>query len=203
MRITSALLLALLLVLMPACQMNERLSGTMFGAVGGGVIGGVAGGAGGAVIGAVAGAVVGYLIGDYTADQRERGRGSVFGSTTDPVAPPAPASMAARRTTSGGGLEVAPASHTTFSAVHAQAKAAYDRGRAARTSTEARLWYQKAMSLDPTRPEPYNALALTELAAGNQNDALRLLRKAVQVDPDYAQATYNLKRLRSEMAAGR
>ncbi len=73
MRIATALLVAVLLLALPACQMNERLSGAAFGGIGGAVVGGAIGGTfAGGVIGGLAGGVLGYLVGDYIADKRER-----------------------------------------------------------------------------------------------------------------------------------
>ncbi len=167
-------LAVLLLVIAPACQMNERISGTAMGAVGGGIIGGVAAGWGGAVVGAAGGALIGYLLGDYNSDQRERGREGVFASRsdTDPVV---------YKTTT-----------------HGPAAEAYERGRRAKTSVEARRWFEKSVQLDPTRAEPYNALGLNALAAGDAHTADRYIRKAIEVNPRYLPARYNLNRLHRE-----
>jgi len=74
MRTATALFLVLLLLALPACRMNERMSGAAFGAVGGAVVGGALGGSfAGGVIGGLTGGVLGYLVGDYIADRRERG----------------------------------------------------------------------------------------------------------------------------------
>ncbi len=169
-------LAVLLLVIAPACQMNERISGTAMGAVGGGIIGGVAAGWGGAVVGAAGGALIGYLVGDYNSDQRERGRDGVFGSRSD----------------------ADPVVHRR--SVNSPAAEAYERGRQARTSVEAKRWFEKSLQLDPTRAEPYNALGLNALAAGDVHTADRLIRKAIQVDPRYLPARYNLERLHREHA---
>jgi tetratricopeptide (TPR) repeat protein len=182
MRILLPCLLVLALAILPACQMNERLSGTIMGGVGGGIIGGVAGGAVGAVVGTAAGAVAGYLVGDYIADGRERGRATVF---TD-----------ARQytdTAAGGaavmGVKVDPRREA--------ARAAYERGRQAKTATAAREAYETSMRLDPSRPEPYNALALNALYRGDRAEADSLLRLALEKDPTYYPAQYNLRRLAS------
>ena len=98
MRAALLVLLVTSLLVMPACQMNERLSGTLIGGVSGGAVGAAVGGVGGAVVGLLAGGLGGYLLGDYIADQRERGRGSVFGGACCPT--PAPA---CRPRASGGG----------------------------------------------------------------------------------------------------
>ncbi len=172
MRTATAVLLVLALALLPACQMNERLSGTIFGGAGGAVLGGVTAGFGGAVIGGLLGGVAGYLIGDYMADQRERGRPSVFGSGSDTI----------------------PVSDVRV----IEAMDAYDRARAAETSTEARRWLEESLRLNPDRPEPYNALALNALYAGDRDQAEAYLLTALQKDPDYEMARINLERLRSE-----
>jgi len=172
MRTATAVLLVLSLAVLPACQMNERLSGTLFGATGGAVIGGVTSGFAGVVIGGVLGGVAGYLIGDYMADRRERGRPSVFGSGSD--------------TQLAGDVRVI------------EARDAYDRARAAETSVEARRWLEESLRLNPDRPEPYNALALNALYAGDRDQAEAYLLTALEKDPDYEMAKLNLKKLRAE-----
>lgn len=177
MRIAAAILLILVLVALPACQMNERLSGTVFGAIGGAVLGGVASGGGGAVVGGLVGGLVGYLIGDYMADQRERGRGSVFGSASD-------AGVA--------GVRDEPA--------HVKAaRATYEKGRSAETAPEAKRWYLESLRLNPDRPEPYNLLGLNALYAGDVDGAERYLLRALAIEPDYAPARHNLAKLRREL----
>jgi tetratricopeptide (TPR) repeat protein len=171
----TALLLVLGLALLPACQMNERLSGTVMGAVGGGVIGGVTAGATGAVVGTVAGGVAGYLIGDYLADQRERGRAQVFGDSPPAAYAPAQGSV--------GGIKVD------------AARAAYERGQRAPTAPEARTHFEEALRLDPTRPEPYNALGYNALFRGDRPEAERLWREALRRDPSYHPARHNIERL--------
>ena len=44
MRIATALLLVVVLLALPACRMNERMSGAAFGGIGGAVVGGALGG---------------------------------------------------------------------------------------------------------------------------------------------------------------
>ncbi len=171
MRTVVAVLLVVSLALLPACQMNERLSGTIFGAGGGAVLGGVTAGLGGVVIGGLLGGVAGYLIGDYMADQRERGRAGVFGNASDAV----------------------PAADVRV----LEARDAYDRARAAETSDEARRWLEESLRLQPDRPEPYNALALHALYAGDRDQAEGYLRTALEKDPDYEMAKLNLERLRA------
>ncbi len=179
MRVALVPALAALLLLAPACQMNERMTGTAFGAGGGAVIGGVLGGAGGAVAGGVLGGIAGYIVGDYIADQRERGRPSVFGN--------APAGQV------GGHREVAP-----VPAPVPEAQAAYERGRRAATAGEARRWYAEAARLDPRQPAPWNALGLNALLAGDREAAEAHFARALALDPDYYPARYNLARLRGE-----
>ena len=80
---TAILVLGLCLLLtLPACQMNERLSGTLFGAGGGALLGVATSGPTGLLVGGLVGGLAGYLVGDYVADQRERGRRSVFRDTS-------------------------------------------------------------------------------------------------------------------------
>lgn len=172
MRIAAALLIGLALVSLPACQMNERLSGTILGGVGGAVIGGATSGATGVVVGGLAGALVGYLVGDYMADQRERGRPSVWG---DPGAVQ--------------GIRYDEPQHVL------QARDAYERGRSARTAPEAKRWYEESLRLNPERPEPYNMLGLNALAAGDPGAARRYFQQSLRVDPGYSQASHNLRRL--------
>ncbi|MDJ0975478.1 MAG: tetratricopeptide repeat protein [Planctomycetota bacterium] len=177
MRVAAAILLIVVLLAAPACQMNERLSGTVFGAIGGAVLGGVASGGGGAVVGGLAGGLIGYLIGDYMADQRERGRGSVFGSSSDATV---------------AGIRDEPA--------HVKAaRTAYERGRAAKTAPEAKRWYLESLRLNPDRPEPYNLLGLNALYAGDLDAAEDYLERALTVDPDYRPAQHNLAKLRREL----
>jgi hypothetical protein len=180
MRTLLPCLLLVALLVLPGCQMNERLSGTLFGAVGGGVVGGLAGGVVGAAIGVGAGGVAGYLVGDYVADQRERGRPGVF---SDPqgaqgvmgvkVAAPPPAD---------------------------DARSAYELGRKALTAPVARQHFERSIRLDPTRPEPYNALGLNALYRGDRAEAERLFRASLAQDPGYGPARHNLARLTGSAA---
>lgn len=174
MRAVAVSLLMLVLLAAPSCQMNERLSGTLMGGVGGAVVGGLASGVGGAVIGGVAGAVAGYLVGDYLADQRERGRGKVFGSASDPM------SVAAESASTRAG------------------RLAYENGRAARTAPEAKHWYEESLRLNPDRPEPLNMLALGALHGGDPVQARQYLTQALAIDPLYKPAQHNLLRLDRE-----
>jgi tetratricopeptide (TPR) repeat protein len=199
MRAALLVLLTVALLVLPACQMNERLSGTVIGGVGGGAIGAAAGGVGGAVVGILAGGIAGYLVGDYIADQRERGRTQVFqtGGTTAQVAP----QVAPQAGTWGG--ESRPRGRVAgikVRAVDERARAAYERGRHALTAPEARVYFEQAIRLDPSRPAPYNALALNALYRGDRAEAERDFRKALQVDPGYYPARYNLQRLQRQTA---
>lgn len=175
MRTLIPCLLIVALAALPACQMNERLSGTVLGAVAGGAIGGATGGVGGAAIGLAAGGITGYLVGDYIADRRERGRAEVFGDATTT----APSAVM-------GVKEYANDD---------DARLAYERGRRALTAPEARAHFEKSIRLDPTQPAPYNALGLNALHRGERAEALRLFRVALQKDPGYYPAQYNLDRL--------
>jgi hypothetical protein len=156
-------------VVLPACRMNERLSGTIMGGVGGAALGGLATGSfGGVVVGAGIGALAGYLVGDYIADQRERGVNSSnrwSGSATDVLV------------------------------VNGEARDAYERGRRAATAEEARAAYEESARLDPTRPEPYNALGVSMLASGDRDAARAWFRRSLDADPAYGPARHNLDRL--------
>src|SRR5688572_24510023 len=168
----SVVAVTLTLVATTGCRADwsERVTGTAIGTVGGAIAGGLLGSAvgsttAGAVLGAVAGGAAGYIIGDYLADRRERaccppsGSGGVAGSYSDPVPapsfepiPPSTDAIAASRTAS-----VPSASRA------AQAGAAYDAGRRATTPEEALRYYNEAMRLEPSRPEPHNARGLVLL----------------------------------------
>jgi hypothetical protein len=175
----SAALLGGLLLLLPACQMNERMSGTAFGAGGGAVLGGVtAGTVGGALIGGVGGALVGYLVGDYLADQRERG-----------CASPAPAPIQCTPTMPssprvGGARTVVPGT--------ARARQAYTQGRSAASAPQARALFQEAVRLDPSYADAWNALGLNYLNAGEKENAVDAFQRALAADPGHYAAKQNL-----------
>ena len=76
-----------------------------------------------------------------------------------------------------------------------KAKEAYDRARAATTSTEARHWYMESLRLDPSNPAPHNALGLAHLLQGERDEARRRFRQALACDPNYYPALFNLKRM--------
>lgn len=188
MRAALPILLILVATALPGCQMNERLSGTLMGGVGGGVLGGAVGGVGGAAIGLLAGGVGGYLVGDYLSDQRERGRTQVFDSPS--TAQVAPGTYRGSAPGQVAGVKVR--------AENESARLAYARGRQALTATEARVFFEEAIRLDPTRPAPYNALALNALYRGDRAAAERHLQQALSADPTYYPAQYNLERLRRQ-----
>lgn len=52
--------------------------------------------------------------------------------------------------------------------------------------------YQKAIAIDPSRPEFYNNLAVAYAAIGNSNEAIDNYRKAISLKYEYAVAHYNL-----------
>ena len=83
----------------------------------------------------------------------------------------------------------------------AGAKAAYDRGKAALTAPEARVHFEQSIRLDPTRPEPYNALALNALYRGDHSEAERLWQRALSIDPAYGPAKYNFERYQRQHGA--
>ncbi len=180
------------------CQMNERMTGTAGGALAGGVLGGVAAGTlGGVLIGTAGGALAGYLIGDYLSDQRERcmtpqggacGGGGYAGGACG--VPDAYTSATAAQTAS-----VPPAPAPTAPGSSYAARAAYERGRTAATAEEAKAAYAESIRLDPTRPEPWNALALHALVTGDRETARAHLGRALSLDPSYAPARLNLQQL--------
>ncbi|MDJ0522757.1 MAG: hypothetical protein QNJ90_11880 [Planctomycetota bacterium] len=196
MRAAALILLLVALLVLPACQMNERMSGTLFGAVGGGVLGGAVGGAGGAAVGVLGGGIVGYLVGDYLADRRERGRTEVF-ETGAPAFGSAPAAPAGGSVYATGSVMGVKSYATAPTSQRDAARAAYNRGRQARTAPEARAHFEESLRLDPSRPEPWNALGLNALYRGEPTTAEQHWRTALQKDPGYYPAQHNLKRLRS------
>ena len=203
MRTAVAILLVLSMLVLPGCQMNERLSGTVFGAMGGAGIGALAGGWGGAAIGLVAGGVAGYLVGDYLSDKRECGRCGVFSQPKcQPSCAPAPCAYPQQMPCAEQqvfGPQGAVAGVKTYP-VNPAAREAYQRGRAALTAPEARRHYEESIRLDPNRPEPYNALALNHLYAGDKAGAERLFRTALEKDPSYYAAKFNLAKLQNGAA---
>ncbi|HHY92477.1 MAG TPA: response regulator [Firmicutes bacterium] len=55
-------------------------------------------------------------------------------------------------------------------------------------------YLHKAVSLDPTQPEPFNLLGVYMELKGNISEAQRLYRAALALDPSYEPADSNLKR---------
>jgi hypothetical protein len=197
------LLVSLPLVVLPGCQMNERLSGTVGGAVGGGLLAAVVGAsAGGVLATAAGGALAGYLVGDYLADQRERcgcAPQNPCGVPQGPCGVPAPSYESPCYVTPSARTQVlpAPAAPPPRSPALPAARTAYERGRSAVTAEEAVAAYEESLRLDPTRPEPWNALALHALVAGDTSVARERFEKALALDPTYAPAQHNLARLGS------
>lgn len=213
----TAVLATLPLLAGTGCRMNERMTGTAGGALAGGVLGGVAAGTvGGVLIGTAGGALVGYLIGDYLADQTERcmtptqGGGCGVPQSQAYARPPAAQPYAAQpyaaqpyvvpdeyaeARAASLTAPVTPAAPRPDTAAAWAARSAYERGRSAATADEARAAYAEAIRLDPSRPEPYNALALHALVTGDRATARAQLTKALAADPTYAPARLNLQRL--------
>lgn len=54
---------------------------------------------------------------------------------------------------------------------------------------------RRALTMETLRPEPYNLLGCTQELDGNELEAQRLYRAALAVDPSYAPADGNLRRL--------
>jgi DNA-binding NtrC family response regulator len=55
-------------------------------------------------------------------------------------------------------------------------------------------YLRKAVSLDPTQPEPFNLLGVYMELKGNVSEAQRLYRAALALDPTYEPADSNLRR---------
>jgi hypothetical protein len=188
-------LLALPLVVLPGCRMNERMTGTIGGAVGGGLLGAAVGAsAGGVVLAMAGGAIVGYVVGDYLSDQRER-----CGCAPPPCggcSVPSPCEVYPGSFTQTERTAAAPSAPTPAASVSAAAaRDAYERGRTATTAEEATAAYKESIRLDPQRPEPWNALALHALVAGDRTTARAHLTTALALDPAYGPARHNLERL--------
>jgi hypothetical protein len=182
-------LLALPLLVLPGCRMNEKMTGLAGGAAAGAAIGLIAGASAGTVLVLTgAGALTGYLIGDYLADQR-------CGSPCDAPSSCSPCAVPASRQVAVARTPVAPAATPTASGTAWEARVAYEKGRTAPTVEDAREAYEQSARLDPTRPEPWNALALLSVAQGDRISARAHLTKALALDPTYAPARHNLDRL--------
>lgn len=193
MRTTIVLLLALALLALPACQMNERMSGTAFGTGGGAVLGGlIAGSVTGVLVGGLAGGVVGYLVGDYLADQRERCCAPApCGPTAGACSPYAPSPCASP--SYGAPCVGAVKAVDTVALQNAEAaRGAVERGRRAATLPEARTCYEEAVRLDPRSAEAWNALGLVRHASGDAAGAETAFRTALKSDPAHHGAQRNL-----------
>lgn len=170
-----------LLAGLPGCRMNERLSGTIMGGVGGAAIGTATAGFPGALIGGGAGALGGYLVGDYIADQRERGRPSVFGDIDDGDASgPIMASWPER----------SPA--RVMGERDDEASRAYERGQVATSAAEARQWFERSLALDAGRPATWNALGVAAFHRGDRVEAIRCFSQALRLDPTNVAAKSHL-----------
>lgn len=190
-------LVTLPLLVLPACQMNERMTGAIGGAAAGGLVGAVTGASAGTVLVLVgAGALAGYLIGDYLADQRCCGTQAPSpGGCCAPPAGGCCATPASYRQVVTAAEPAAPAPARPGSGPSWDARVAYEKGRSAATAEEAEAAYEESLRLDPARPEPWNALGLLALVQGDRTLARTRLTKALELDPHYAPAVHNLDRL--------
>ena len=218
MRIATALLLVVVLLALPACRMNERMSGAAFGGIGGAVVGGALGGSfAGGVVGGLAGGVLGYLVGDYLADKRERCSPPVRlrPGAPPPCAPPRtpPATVRPVRLDVAAGAAVRPAAPPVRAALRAAhqlrpgprsarsapanpnvvaARQAIEQGRRAATLPEARAAYEQAVRLDPQSADAWNALGLALGTGGDRAAADEAFRRALALDPHHYAARQNL-----------
>jgi hypothetical protein len=195
MRSIPAALAVAALVATPACQMNERVTGTIAGAAGGMLVGGLLGSAvgstpAGIILGGIAGGAAGYIWGDWIADQRERA-----------CAPTAPAPCAAPSYgqpyayASGRAPQTVAGARGSVAEDRALARDAFEAGRRATTPAAALAHYDRAIRLDPTRPEPHNAQGLVYLFQGRKGEAGQAFRRALAADSGYAPARENLRKL--------
>ena len=185
--------------LLPACRMNERLSGTVMGGVGGAALGTWIGGLPGALVGGGSGALAGYLVGDYLADQRERGRRSVFGDLDDDPAPVGPRQepiMMARhrafRSTDSTTPPTASQAHTSSRHSVSPAQNAYERGQSARYATEARQHFREALRIDPRHGPSWVAMGVDAAVAGRKAEARQWFEGALKLQPNDARARAHL-----------
>jgi hypothetical protein len=205
MRIATALFLVVVLLALPACRMNERMSGTAFGGIGGAVVGGALGGSfAGGVVGGLAGGVLGYLVGDYLADKRERCSPCAptaypqtscdpCASTWQPAPQYAPAQVeppCAPPTNYATGPQVGAVRSRNPNV--AAARQAIERGRRAATLPEARAAYERAVRLDPQSADAWNALGLALGTSGDRAAADEAFRRALALDPHHYAARQNL-----------
>lgn len=56
----------------------------------------------------------------------------------------------------------------------------------------ARKNFKAATQLDPTRPEAFNGIGVTYYARGDYQEALRWYKRALEVDPNFGDAYYNM-----------
>ncbi len=181
---------------LPGCHLDfdERVTGTAIGVGAGAIAGGLLGSAvgntaTGAILGGVAGGAAGYIIGDWMADKRERGTAQAKSRDRE---------YERGRTEAEQTSGPAPA---TFDAVPASAPRAemarreYEAGRNATDAASALRHYDAASNFDPTRPEPHNARGLVLLYQGNKSAARAAFDRALAVDPSYAPASENLRKL--------
>lgn len=202
------------LLVLPACNLHydERVTGTAIGVGAGAIAGGLLGSAigstaTGAVLGGIAGGAAGYIIGDWMADKRERGtqqaqaRDQEYGrgrseaeETVAPVPAPAPTDAPATfDAVPASGSRVAPATAERAE----MARREYESGRRATDTTTALGHYEAASRFDPSRPEPHNARGLVLLYAGKKSEARAAFQRSLSVDPGYAPAAENLRKLSS------
>lgn len=200
--------------------------GTGAGAIAGGLLGSAVGStAAGAVIGGVAGGTAGYIIGDRMADRRERGEcapkdgcGCGAPSSCEPppcsaprsrCEPPASCSVPPMGASCAPpACEPPPPDPRTAAPVPCAGPLRYDRaslaqreydlGRGSGTPAQAIVHYDRAIRMDPARPEPYNAKGMALLQEGKTDEARRAFEKAAAADPGYAPAQANLRRLASK-----
>ena len=181
---------------------DERVTGTAIGVGAGALAGGLLGTAvgntaTGAILGAVAGGAAGYIIGDWMADKRERGSSEARArddeyrrgrADAEETAAPAPAPVPFDAVPASGAVASAPARAE-------MARREYDQGRSARSAATALSHYDAASRLDPSRPEPHNARGLVLLYDGKRPEARAAFERALSVDPEYAPAAENLRKL--------
>lgn len=197
--VTTASMLAL-----PGCHLDfdERVTGTAIGVGAGALAGGLLGTAvgntaTGAILGGVAGGAAGYIIGDWMADKRERGTSQAKArdreyergrTDAEQTSGPAPATFDA---VPASGTHPAPATAPRAE----MARREYEAGRKATDAAAALRHYATASEFDPSRPEPHNARGLVLLYQGNRGAARAAFERALAVDPSYAPASENLRKL--------
>lgn len=178
---TAMLLLAAGALALTGCRnWEERHTGgvVLGGATGaalGALVGSAAGNWGkGAVIGAGAGALTGYLVAESTRPRFSRPPRRYEVEHREVVYRSDPPSEADRR--------------------QADAEAYFQRGLWAEDEMEAERLFKKSIDLYPS-PPAYNNLGLIYIRRGEREEARRMWRKALDLDPDYHPARENLRRL--------